>query len=225
MKIRPITLTQFNQEYGKDPVASLYVLNRSNPNGQIAFNCINELNVTIPVLVPSTFIPVDLTTMAPLENLLKSSVFRQILAKGQLVIVRKEEAEQYLDSPRAKSEYQRINKIVGTVVETDHSEEIELDTGNGGVETRSKKNKKKAPGSSKSSAHEDFISAMIDRANDNEETDDVLQREFLTHQNNLTLADLERMRKEVKRAALVDLILDELEERRGEEEDDEEEEE
>lgn len=219
MKIRPINLTQFNKEYGNDPVAPFYVLNRSNPNGNIAFNCINELNVTIPVVVLATFIPIDLTTMAPLENLLKSSVLRQILGKGQLVIVRKEEAEEYLTTPRARAEYQRINNIVGSVVteERNAEEEIDMDTGDS---SNSKKKKKK-----KVSAHDDFITAMIDRANDNDEDDDSLQREFLTRQHVLSLDDLERLRKEVKRPALTEMILEALQEKMNdeveEEEDDE----
>lgn len=216
MKIRPINLTQFNKEYGNDPVAPFYVLNRSNPNGNIAFNCINELNVTIPVVVLATFIPIDLTTMAPLENLLKSSVLRQILAKGQLVIVRKDEAEEYLSTPRARTEYQRINNIVGSVVteERNAEEEIDMDTGDS---SNSKKKKKK-----KVSAHDDFITAMIDRANDNDEEDDSLQREFLTRQHVLSLDDLERLRKEVKRPALTEMILEALQEKMNEEEEEEE---
>lgn len=219
MKIRPINLTQFNKEYGNDPVAPFYVLNRSNPNGNIAFNCINELNVTIPVLIPATFIPVDLTTMAPLENLLRSSVLRQILAKGQLVIVRKEEAEEYLTSPRAKTEYQRINNIVGTVVaEENTAEEIDMDTGNSTSGRKGAKNVKKSV-----SAHDDFITAMIDRANDNDEDDDTLQREFLTRQHVLSLDDLERLRKEVKRPALTEMILEAIQEKMNEEEEEEDE--
>jgi len=216
MKIRPINLTQFNKEYGNDPVAPFYVLNRSNPNGNIAFNCINELNVTIPVVVLATFIPIDLTTMAPLENLLKSSVLRQILAKGQLVIVRKDEAEEYLSTPRARAEYQRINNIVGSVVteERNSEEEIDMDTGDS---SNSKKKKKK-----KVSAHDDFITAMIDRANDNDEDDDSLQREFLTRQHVLSLEDLERLRKEVKRPALTEMILEALQEKMNDEEEEEE---
>lgn len=216
MKIRPINLTQFNKEYGNDPVAPFYVLNRSNPNGNIAFNCINELNVTIPVVVLATFIPIDLTTMAPLENLLKSSVLRQILAKGQLVIVRKDEAEEYLSTPRARTEYQRINNIVGSVVteERNAEEEIDMDTGDS---SNSKKKKKK-----KVSAHDDFITAMIDRANDNDEDDDSLQREFLTRQHVLSLDDLERLRKEVKRPALTEMILEALQEKMNDEEEEEE---
>jgi hypothetical protein len=220
MKIRPINLTQFNKEYGNDPVAPFYVLNRSNPNGNIAFNCINELNVTIPVLIPATFIPVDLTTMAPLENLLRSSVLRQILAKGQLVIVRKEEAEEYLTSPRAKTEYQRINNIVGTVVADENiGEEIDMDTGASSSGRKGSKNTKKSV-----SAHDDFITAMIDRANDNDEDDDTLQREFLTRQHVLSLDDLERLRKEVQRPALTEMILEAIQDKMNEEEEEEEDE-
>lgn len=217
MKIRPISLTQFNKEYGNDPVAPFYVLNRSNPNGNIAFNCINELNVTIPVVVLATFIPIDLTTMAPLENLLRSSVLRQILAKGQLVIVRKDEAEEYLSTSRARAEYQRINNINNVESlssETSAQEEIDMDTG----DSSTKKKKKK-----KVSAHDDFITAMIDRANDNDEDDDALQREFLTRQHVLSLEDLERLRKEVKRPALTEMILEALQEKMNDEEEEEEE--
>lgn len=212
MKIKPISLTQFNKDYGNDSVASLYVLNRSNPNGNIAFNCINELNVTIPVLIPATFIPVDLTTMAPLENLLKSSVLRQIFSKGQLVIIRKEEAEEYLKSPRAKAEYQKLNKLTGGLISGQGAEdnfgEIELETGG-------------ASSKSKNSRNEDFLTAIIDRANDEDSDDESIQREFLSKQHVLTRNDLNRLRNEVKRASLIDLVLEALQDLDDEEEEEE----
>lgn len=215
MKITPISLTQFNKEFGSDPVASLYVLNRSNPNGNIAFNCINELNVTIPVLIPATFIPIDLTTMAPLENLLRSSTLRQILTKKQLVIVRAEDAEKYLATPRAKSEYQRINKIVDSVVDdSEDHEEIDLDAG----ETTSKARKKAK--AQKKSPNNDFIEAMIDRAEEDED-DESLQREFMTRSHSLTYEDLERLRKSIKSGPLTELILEAIQDRMNEEEEEE----
>ncbi len=216
MKITPITLTQFNKDFGNDPVASLYVLNRSNPNGNIAFNCINELNVTIPVLIPATFIPIDLTTMAPLENLLRSSTLRQILSKKQLVILRPEDAEKYLSTPRAKAEYQRINKIVDSVIEEDAGEE-EIDLDSGETTSKSRKKAKKQ----KKSPNNHFIEAMIDRASDDED-DESLQREFMTRAHSLTFDDLERLRGSIKSGPLTELILEAIQDRMNEEEEEEE---
>jgi len=215
MKITPISLTQFNKEFGNDPVASLYVLNRSNPNGNIAFNCINELNVTIPVLIPATFIPIDLTTMAPLENLLRSSTLRQILTKKQLVIVRAEDAEKYLSTPRAKSEYQRINKIVDTITDdSEDHEEIDLDSGETSAKAR------KIAKKQKNSPNNDFIEAMIDRAEEDED-DESLQREFMTRAHSLTFDDLERLRKSIKSGPLTELILEAIQDRMNDEEEEE----
>lgn len=210
MKIKPITLSQYNTDHGADTAAPLYVLNRSKPVGQIAFNCQNDLGVTVPVLIPATFIPIDLTTMAPRENIVKSATFRRILTLKQLVIVRPEDAEKYLESPLARSEFNKINKLVNAVTAgDDDEEEIEMDTGNNGVTTRNKNRK--------NSQSNDFVSAMIDRANDDGETDETLQREFLTNALNLDADDLERLRKETNRPALTELILQAMEELEEEE--------
>ena len=84
-KLQGITLTEFNNRRRgtASPSDSLFVLNMSKPGrGRVAFSVMGDMNNPTTVIVPRTFIPVDLTLQATLDALLQSPQFRQHLSRG-----------------------------------------------------------------------------------------------------------------------------------------------
>ena len=114
MKLTPIELSTYLKKYGDDASSGLWVINRTNPRGNLGFSCVGELNRPISVFVPATFIPIDLTTMLPRQRLLESSSFRRQLARNSIAIVDNDDvAKLFAVSKIAQDEHARINKIFG----------------------------------------------------------------------------------------------------------------
>ncbi len=131
MKLIPIELSTYTKKYGDDTTAPLWVVNRTKPRGNCAFTCIGELNRPVPVIVPATFIPIDLTTMLPRSKLLESSAFRRQLSRGDLAIVPNEQVEElFRVSKNAIEERQRLNKFYANddMVEFDTSYDVEAES-------------------------------------------------------------------------------------------------
>lgn len=213
-RVQPITLTSYNERHGNNPVASLYVLNRTEPKGNVAFNAQNDLGQPVAVVVPATFIPVDLTQQATKDSLLKSTYFRRALNMGQLVIIENESAEIYLaTNAMAKAEMKNLNRINSLVtadlatLNSADGELEEIDLGGG----RGRKAQPIFDGAEQFSENQ-FVNAFIVRAQeDSEESDENLQREFLNKGLSLPTSELEILRANVTRPAIVELIVQALE--------------
>lgn len=119
LSVKTLELSTFNRLYGNDPTAPLYVLNRSGNNagpnkpakqrGIILTNVTNDDNTQSIIKVPVTFIPIDLTTQAPLHSLLKSTTIKQALSIGNLVIADTASAVALMrNSKRARDEYFKL---------------------------------------------------------------------------------------------------------------------
>ncbi|AWY08494.1 hypothetical protein HOT49_gp229 [Erwinia phage vB_EamM_Alexandra] len=207
-KVQPITLTAYNEKYGNDVTAPMYVANRTEPRGNVMFSAQDDMGQPVPVLVPATFIPIDLTQQATKESLLKSTHLRRALNRNQLVIIDTESAEHYLrTSAMAKSEMKNLNRM-GSAIAAD----LEEHTGNlaqidlGGNSRRHVQ----FEGGTQYSENQ-FVNAFIVRAaEDSEESDDNLQREFLSRGINLPVSELQILRQHVKRPVIVDLIVQAL---------------
>lgn len=211
-KVKPITLAAYNERYANDAVAPLYVLNRTNPRGNVAFSAQNDLGQPVPVLVPATFIPIDLTTQATKESLLKSTYFRRALTTGQVVILENASAEHYLrTNAMAKKEMQNLNRLndlvaadLGALDDTAEMEEIDLSAGGG---------RKTQPlfEDGENISENQFVNAFVVRAaEDSNESDENLEREFLNRGLNLPKSELELLLKHVTRPAIVELIMQAL---------------
>lgn len=119
LSVKTLELSTFHRLYGNDPTAPLYVLNRSGnaagPNkpakqrGIILTNVTNDDNSQSIIRVPVTFIPIDLTTQAPLHSLLKSTTIKQALSVGNLVIADTKSAVELMrNNKRARDEYFKL---------------------------------------------------------------------------------------------------------------------
>lgn len=138
LKVTAIDLTTFNRLYGDDPTAPMYVLNRSGstggpnrparPRGTILANVTNDDNSQAVIKVPVTFIPIDLTTQAPLHALLRSTTIRQALSVGNLVIAdTKSVIKMMSNSKVARDEHMKLFKTEWRSPYGDEGNEEELD--------------------------------------------------------------------------------------------------
>ncbi len=94
-----------------DKVSTLFVLNKSNPKGNVNFNVTDISGTRVGIRVPVTWIPVDLTNYAQKADILRNPDFRRLCAKGVLHIVDGKDANAVLREPKAQVESNRIYDI------------------------------------------------------------------------------------------------------------------
>lgn len=118
---------------------SVFVVNntKGNTRGQVIFGVPKATGVGLDtVIVPATFIPMELTAQVSKNQLMASSEFRNALTKGMLVAVDDKWAIQYLESADAVDEINRLSnqqeyqRNVMTATKTD---DINIDN-NAGLE-------------------------------------------------------------------------------------------
>ncbi|QZE57436.1 hypothetical protein MPK71_gp227 [Erwinia phage pEa_SNUABM_1] len=208
--VKPITLATYNERYGDDIVAPMYVANRTEPRGNVAFSAKDDLGQPVAVVVPATFIPVDLTQQATKASLLQSTHLRRALRMNQLVIIDTKSAEEYLrTSALAQAEMRNLNKMNASISadlnEYEDGELAEIDLGGG-----TRKKEIHFEGAEQLSENQ-FVNAFILRAaSDSEESDDNLVREFLSRGLSLPVSELKILREHITRPAIVDLIVQAL---------------
>jgi hypothetical protein len=79
-----------------------------NPNG----------NREDQVIVPATWVPVNLTAQVTRKQLLESSTFRRAMSTGMLKIISNDDAQKILGEPGAREEADKVNRIIiGNVAE------------------------------------------------------------------------------------------------------------
>lgn len=97
--------------------SQLFVLNKSNPPGNVNFVVVDEAQQKVPLQVPKTFIPVDLTNFSTRRDILRNPNFRRLVARGFLHIVDTEDSEEFLKDDRAWKEHNRIYEVVSDLGE------------------------------------------------------------------------------------------------------------
>ena len=104
--MRPLTVTQALQ---RENDVELYVMNRTKPAGNINLTILGEDGTPQSIVIPKTFVPIDMSLFAPRANLLKNKHFRQLCQLGQIAIAHPEDAAAAIEaSPKAKQEIQRV---------------------------------------------------------------------------------------------------------------------
>lgn len=100
-----------------DPSPHLFVMNRVEEDPKLVAGNIN-LNVKSDdggmtvIVIPATFIPVDMSLFISKENLLKNQAFRRLDAADKISIIHPEDAQNAIASnPRAQKEVKRILNI------------------------------------------------------------------------------------------------------------------
>ena len=128
MKLRGIDLSTYIEQTKEHEGASLFVINNTPKRGRLLFQCAGETGSSTVVKVLNTWVPIDLTTQAQRSKLIQSTSFKDLLRKGALKIVAAEVDEVYakkgfigaeaaLQTKDVKDEYERVMKLMGTVIE------------------------------------------------------------------------------------------------------------
>lgn len=108
VKLDRLTVSQSEKDQG----SQLYVLNKSNPRGNVNFVVVDNAQQKISVQVPVTFIPVDLSVFGTKDDILRNPNFRRLIARGFLHIISTESAEEFLQDERAQKEHNRIFDVL-----------------------------------------------------------------------------------------------------------------
>lgn len=109
----------------KADTSSLFVLNKSNPRGNVNFVVVDSGQQKISVQVPVTFIPVDLSVFSERSDVLRNPHFRRLIARGYLHIVSSDSAEKFMEDPRARKEHDRVFDVLTDEHEMDFQAPVE----------------------------------------------------------------------------------------------------
>lgn len=90
--------------------SSVFVMNMSNPAGKVVITVESGRGTPVSVVMPVTWIPIDLTSQATKKSILESPIFRRMVQNGLLTPVRAEYAEKIMSTEKAKEEYNRLYK-------------------------------------------------------------------------------------------------------------------
>lgn len=89
--------------------ASINVLNKSNPRGNISVTAYRPDKTPMLLLIPKTWIPVCLSEQATLETIRGSNELRAQISKGMLEIITPEATAQILSDPDAQQEKNKLD--------------------------------------------------------------------------------------------------------------------
>lgn len=109
VKFTPITIRQAEQADD----SRLFVLNRSNPAGNINFNVTDTSGQRIVITVPQSSCPIDLSNFSEKTPVLRNPDFRRLVAKNAIVLIDNEEAHRFVTTdPRGIAETKRIYDVI-----------------------------------------------------------------------------------------------------------------
>lgn len=199
--MRPLTVT----EALKMEHISLYVMNRTNPAGNINLTVKGEDDTMQSIVIPKTFVPIDMTLFAPRDSLLKNKHFRQLCQLGEIAIAHPDDAEEAIQaSPKAKQEIQRVlnmnasgdeQKFTPAMLEmrTDIAPQIQQQ-----APVHNEENYNPSP----------FVAGIVNRAlNEGEDMADLMD-DISMRQDELTFEDLTFIANNVEDASLKQFIAD-----------------
>lgn len=103
--------------------SSVWVVNKTNPKGNINITVNDGMGNKINVHIPVVSIPVDLSMQATKQSLLSSPQLRQIVAKGMIALKDPNAVIEFFKrEPAAREEHNRFNSI-GDIAEVGDMEE------------------------------------------------------------------------------------------------------
>lgn len=167
--------------------SQIFVLNKSNPRGNVNFVVVDNAQQKISVQVPVTFVPVDLSVFSTKEDVLRNPNFRRLIARGFLHIISTESAEEFLKDERAAKEHNRIFDVLQEDVDLEFQAPVE-DQINA------------APPETKDAQVNQFVQNILLRAAS--ENDDDLITELESKLDTLTLTDVNYLMDNTSSATL-----------------------
>lgn len=175
--------------------SQLFVLNKSNPRGNVNFVVVDAAQQKISVQVPVTFIPVDLSIFATKNDILRNPNFRRLIARGFVHIVSTDSAEEFLQDPRAQKEHNRIFDVLNEDNDLDFQAPVEESVN-------------AAPPESKTEVSQ-FVQNILLRVAE-EDTDDLIT-ELETKLDTMSAADVQYLMDNTSSAALKEWCVEALE--------------
>ncbi len=126
MNIQPITPHSKNLaasltlgQLEKSESSSVWVLNNTEPKGNVNITMNDGQGASLVVTVPVTWIPIDLTTQATKTALINSPHFRRMLSINALLLVGDDQAEITMAAANAQKEagrvYSRVLDLAGAI--------------------------------------------------------------------------------------------------------------
>lgn len=93
---------------------SLFVLNNTEPRGEIIFNVTMGKGRDYTVVVPDTWIPFDLSSQARKSEIIDSPDFRRAITKRYIVVVSTKSADKFMrNNEYAEAELERVYNKAG----------------------------------------------------------------------------------------------------------------
>ncbi len=185
VKLSLITIPQAE----KNGDSRLFVLNRSNPSGNVNITATGDDGQKTTVVIPTTFIPFDMSYHIGKERLLATPAFRKLVAAGFIALVDPEEAAKFIESSdKAQAEQKRLLSLFGS----DHTNIL----GMSHIEIDDRGNSNRDVPTEQSLAATPFIMAIIERAHEEDIAD--LLVELDSKQHTLSDADVEYLHLNAK---------------------------
>jgi len=105
----------------------VWVLNNTNPKGNINLTVADGRGRPVNVRVPISWIPIDLTTQSTKNALLEDPNFRTLVAKRLILLIDSAEAIEFLKHGDAAEEHARIYQVgdIAPVGAADENQELE----------------------------------------------------------------------------------------------------
>lgn len=99
------------QESEAQSITSVWVMNYSDPKGNLHFSAADGMGGQVIVKIPVTWIPIDLTTQLTKNNILNNPIFRRFVMQGLVRIVSNESAMKIMESKNAQEEARRVYSL------------------------------------------------------------------------------------------------------------------
>src|SRR5690606_7211706 len=187
VRLRLITLQAAQADTAE---LSLFVMNRTKPAGNINMTVTGDDGISQTVVIPTTFIPVDMSNFVSKAALLRSTVFRRLVASGSVVLVDPNNARDAIENdPRAAREAKRLVSINAAVNSTDGPGVIEMDYS--GVVSEEKRSQATA-GDEEDAGQQinPFAIGIVSRANSGDDIADLIC-DLESHAHTLEIVDFD----------------------------------
>lgn len=196
LKLITVTDAERNTEDSR-----LYVLNRTkDPVGNINITAVGDDGQKGTFVLPSTFIPFDMSNYISKKAMLAAAQFRRLVAGGLIVLVDSKEAEDFIaSSDRATREQRRLLSVFGAESVESGDQYVEIDD-----------SERQTVKVENTIAADPFIMAIIDREN-TEDAGDLLE-ELDSRSHTLKRADVEFLMAHTKQATIKTWAADMLQE-------------
>lgn len=187
----------------------LFVMPQVKTPGNINLTVVNA-GQRVAVVVPTTFIPVDMALFTERESLLRDQVFRRLVARGDIAIINSDDANKLIEEhPNAQRELQRILSANSDfdVAKTGDADTVEY------IDRRSEQQKTPALVEEEEEKGLDinpFVVGVVNRAAASEDVADIIA-DIESRFNTLNVQDLEFIVNNVEDATLKQAVMDMIE--------------